>query len=60
MNTAKITLSVLLVMILLTSLFTITQGQQGILLRLGRLVDDPKTNNVKILNPGLHFKIPFI
>lgn len=45
---------------LLTSVFTITEGQQGILLRLGRLVNDESTNKVKVLNPGLHLKVPFI
>ncbi|MGM9452548.1 protease modulator HflC [Legionella bozemanae] len=53
-------LSFLMLLFLLTSVFTITQGQQGILLRLGRLVNDESTNKVKVLNPGLHFKVPFI
>jgi modulator of FtsH protease HflC len=47
-------------LILLMSLFTITQGQHGILLRLGRLVNDSSTNQVRILEPGLHLKMPFI
>lgn len=57
------TLGVLIVFVLffvLISVFTVMQGQQGIVLRLGRLVNDSETNKVKILNPGLHFKIPFI
>ena len=45
---------------LFTSVFTVTQGQQGIILRLGRLVNDEATDKVKVLNPGLHFKVPFI
>ncbi len=63
MNATKITLGVLIFLMLLlmmTSLFTITQGQHGILLRLGRLVEDTTTNKVKILSPGLHAKVPFI
>ncbi|WP_133126734.1 protease modulator HflC [Legionella nagasakiensis] len=63
MNAMKAILTILVFILLLlifTSVFTITQGQHGILLRLGRLVDDPKTKNVKVLAPGLHFKIPFI
>ncbi|WP_454782859.1 protease modulator HflC [Legionella sp. WA2022007384] len=63
MKTTARTLGILifvLLLFLLTSVFTITEGQQGILLRLGRLVDDKLTNKVKVLNPGLHFKIPFI
>ncbi|WP_115711275.1 protease modulator HflC [Legionella sainthelensi] len=50
----------LIFLVLLTTVFTITQGQHGILLRLGRLVNDGATNKVKVLNPGLHFKVPFI
>ncbi|WED43429.1 protease modulator HflC [Legionella cardiaca] len=63
MNAAKTTLGILVFVILLVvlaSVFTITQGQHGILLRLGRLVMDNKTQTVKILGPGLHIKTPFI
>lgn len=63
MNAMKTILAVVgffILVLLLTSVFTITQGYHGILLRLGKLVDDPATNKVKILSPGLHFKMPFI
>lgn len=63
MNTFKTSLSIvalLILLILAISVFTITQGQQGIILRLGRLVMDAGTNKVEILNPGLHLKTPFI
>lgn len=63
MNASKTTFGILLFLVLLlffTSVFTVTQGQQGILLRLGRLVIDTDTDKVKVLNPGLHFKTPFI
>lgn len=40
--------------------FTITEGQQGIILRLGRLVNEGDTNKVKVFVPGMHFKVPFI
>lgn len=50
----------ILVIIGLSSVFTITQGEHGILLRLGRLVQDKSTDKTKILAPGLHFKVPFI
>ena len=46
--------------LLMGSLFTVTQGEKGILLRLGRLVQDASTEQVKVLLPGLHFKMPFI
>ena len=45
--------------LLMGSLFTVTQGEQGILLRLGRLVQDSSTGKVKVLLPGLHLKMPF-
>lgn len=63
MNTVKTSIGILgfiLLLLLFTSVFTITQGQQGIILRLGRLVVDRSTDKVKILNPGLHLKTPFI
>ncbi|MFC3908766.1 protease modulator HflC [Legionella dresdenensis] len=63
MNAIKTVLGVVaffVIIVLLASLFTVTQGQHGILLRLGRLVDDPKTGSAKILAPGLHVKTPFI
>jgi len=45
--------------LLMGSLFTITQGEKGILLRLGRLVQDASTEQAKVLLPGLHLKMPF-
>ena len=63
MNATKAFLIVIIFLALLlglTSVFTITQGQHGILLRLGRLVEDGKTGKVRILAPGLHLKTPFI
>lgn len=63
MSAAKTTLGILafaILLVILASVFTITQGQHGILLRLGRLVIDNKTQAVKILGPGLHIKTPFI
>lgn len=63
MNVMKTTLSLLLfavLMVLLASFFTVTQGESALILRLGRLVMDSKTGQVKILGPGLHAKTPFI
>ncbi len=57
---ALVTLAILVFLFSITTVFTINEGQQGILLRLGRLVHDTQTDNVKVLTPGLHFKIPFI
>jgi membrane protease subunit HflC len=63
MKATKIIIGILLVLGILlglTSAFTINQGQNAILLRLGRLVIDKNTTEVKILSPGLHAKMPFI
>jgi modulator of FtsH protease HflC len=62
MNAIKVTLSVVAILILLlvfTSMFTISQGQHAIVLRLGRLVNESQ-DKVKIIPPGLHVKMPFI
>jgi len=50
----------LLLLVGLSCVYTIQEGQHGVLLRLGKLVQDHKTGQVNIYNPGLHFKIPFI
>lgn len=63
MNVMKTTLGLLLIAVLIVimaSVFTVTQGEQGLLLRLGRLVQDSKTGEAKILGPGLHIKTPFL
>ncbi|MCX7090549.1 MAG: protease modulator HflC [Legionellales bacterium] len=63
MKTSKMLMSALLVFIVLlgaSALFTVKQGQHGIVLRLGRLVMDPKTNVCMILAPGLHVKWPLV
>lgn len=63
MNGTKTTLgfvAFLALVLFFSSVFTITQGQQGIILRLGRLVNDSNTDKVKVLNPGFHLKTPFI
>ena len=63
MKTTKTLVGVVAFLILLalfSCVFTITQGESGIVLRLGRLVLDSHTGTVRILAPGLHLKMPFI
>ncbi len=63
MNTTKAIIGVglfILLMLFFSCVFTITQGENGILLRLGRLVTDSKTKQLRVLDPGLHVKLPFI
>ncbi|HBI21392.1 MAG TPA: protease modulator HflC [Legionella sp.] len=52
--------SLFILLLLFSCVFTITEGSHGILLRLGRLVNDSQTGTVRILSPGLHLKMPFI
>jgi membrane protease subunit HflC len=40
--------------------FSVQEGQHGILLRLGRLVETGPNHQIKLLGPGLHFKWPMI
>lgn len=40
--------------------YTIHEGQHGILLRLGQIVLDSSTQKPAVKAPGLHFKFPFI
>ena len=49
-----------ILLVLFSCVFTITEGHHGILLRLGRLVNDAHTKTIRILSPGLHIKLPFI
>ncbi|KTD03783.1 HflC protein [Legionella geestiana] len=54
-----ITVAAILVLFI-SSAFTVMQGQEGIMLRLGRLVEEKGSNRLLVLEPGLHFKVPFI
>jgi membrane protease subunit HflC len=49
-----------ILLLLFSCVFTITEGNHGIVLRLGRLVNDSQTGAARILSPGLHLKMPFI
>lgn len=48
-----------LMLVGLSCVYTIQEGQDGVLLKLGKLVRDSK-DQVIIYGPGIHFKIPFI
>lgn len=51
---------IIVVILLFSSCYTVTEGHKALLLRLGQLQKNPNTDQVKIMLPGLHFKIPFI
>lgn len=62
MDGIKTTLAVIGFIVLigiLSTVFTVNQGYNGLLLKLGRLKTD-SSNQTIILKPGLHFKWPFI
>ncbi|MBA2655738.1 MAG: protease modulator HflC [Tatlockia sp.] len=65
MNASKATkatlaiLAFIILMVVLASVYTVTQGHHGILLRLGRIVND-KEGKTEVLSPGLHIKTPFV
>lgn len=50
---------ILVLMIVLSCIYTITEGQRAIVLRLGEIVTDSK-GNVQVMEPGLHVKWPII
>jgi len=54
---------VVLLIILITCLFEISEGQSGLVLRLGKITTHTnKSNGAEdiVYKPGLHFKLPFI
>ncbi|OYV53853.1 MAG: HflC protein, partial [Legionella sp. 21-45-4] len=52
--------SMMLLLCLFASLYTVTQGQHAIVLRLGRLVHESSSGKLKVVGPGLHIKMPFV
>lgn len=52
-------LAVFAFLFFLLSAFTIREGESGLTLRLGKIVNN-SNHTPQILGPGLHFKIPFI
>lgn len=63
MSILKTTLAIiftLVAILVLSSVFTVREGQQALLLRFGKMDTNPKTGKIEIFGPGLHFKKPFI
>lgn len=58
-KTLVLSLSILALLIILSCLFTIQQGSQGLVSRLGKLKHDSSDQAI-VYDPGLHAKIPFI
>lgn len=51
---------VIVLFLILTGVYTVTEGQKALVLRLGQIVIDPATQQAKVVGPGLHFKVPVI
>lgn len=50
---------IVVLMIIYSSLFTVKQGNEAVILRLGEL-NTNADNTIRVYDPGLHFKIPFV
>lgn len=42
------------------SAFTVSEGENALVLRLGKIVSDENSGTPEVYNPGLHFRIPFV
>jgi len=47
-------------LVVLTSAFTVNEGEDALLLRLGKIVNESSAGQPSVFTPGLHFRIPFI
>lgn len=59
-KTALLIIIALCAIFVYSSMYTVMEGQQAILLRLGNIVTDPATGQAYVKGPGLHFKLPII
>lgn len=59
MRNLLIVVVVLLALLGYSSLFTIAEGERGIVIRFGKIAQD-ENGQALVYQPGLHFKVPFI
>src|SRR5262245_11810360 len=59
-NSFTLLLILAVLMVAYSCFYVVHEGQRAILLRLGKIVIDSKTNAPAVIEPGLHFKIPVI
>jgi len=59
-RTVGILIGLIVLLLLYGSTYTVQEGQQAMLLQLGNIVKNPKTNIPYTWGPGLHFKWPLI
>lgn len=50
----------LLLVLIVSSVFVIYEGQRGIVFEFSKIKRDSSTGEMMVFDPGLHFKIPFI
>ena len=55
-----IALIVLILVLSVSSVFIVFEGQRGIVFQFSKITRDANTGEMKVYEPGLHFKIPFI
>ncbi|EGN74562.1 HflC protein/HflC protein [Idiomarina sp. A28L] len=59
MRNLTIIIVIILALLGYSSLFTVAEGERGIVIRFGKVAQDEQGVAV-VYNPGLHFKLPFI
>ncbi len=60
MKNFSIAIVSLLLILAVSSVFVIYEGQRGIVFQFSKIKRDSATDEMKVYDPGLHFKIPFI
>jgi membrane protease subunit HflC len=60
MKNFSIAILTLLVVLVVSSVFIIYEGQRGIVFQFSKIKRDSATDEMMVFEPGLHFKIPFI
>jgi len=60
MKNFSIAIISLLLILAVSSVFVIYEGQRGIVFQFSKIKRDSATDEMKVYEPGLHFKIPFI
>lgn len=52
--------AIVILIVLFASVYTVREGQRAIVIKLGEIVTNPQTKQAVVVEPGLHFKTPFI
>jgi membrane protease subunit HflC len=60
MKNFSIAIISLLLVLIVSSVFVIYEGQRGIVFEFSKIKRDDSTGEMMVFEPGLHFKIPFI